>query len=88
MVRLCLLLGLASSAPILPRPRRYIPAGFEVPVEMPVEHFGLVDDNGVLPKHPSSKHHVTRQQPEGLVQAGKSKRDEPDIWELYYDDIM
>ncbi|XP_069596088.1 protein Frey 1 [Ranitomeya imitator] len=70
------------------RARREIPLDFEALAEIPVEHFGLIDDYGVLPKHPSFRHRVTRQRPAGLAKAGKSKRDEPDIGELYYDDVM
>ncbi|XP_073514033.1 protein Frey 1 [Phyllobates terribilis] len=70
------------------RARREIPLDFEALAEIPVEHVGLIDDYGVLPKHPSFRHRATRQQPAGLAKAGKSKRDEPDIGELYYDDIM
>ncbi|XP_075044738.1 protein Frey 1 [Mixophyes fleayi] len=83
-----LLMDLVPCFPILQRVRRYIPLDFEAPLEMPVEHFGLVDDYGVQPKHPALIHRVTRKKPEGLLQARKSKRDEPDIGELYYDDFM
>ncbi|XP_044126457.1 uncharacterized protein C11orf94 homolog [Bufo gargarizans] len=85
---LVLLLETVTCRPAPPRARRDIPLDFEALAEMPVEHFGLVDDYGVLPKHPSFHHRVTRKQPKGLAQAGKSKRDGPDMEELYYDDIM
>ncbi|XP_071974929.1 protein Frey 1 [Engystomops pustulosus] len=87
---MCLLLLLQNVMchPLSLRARRDIPLDFEALAEMPLEHVGLVDDYGVLPKHPSFHHRVTREQPKGLVLAGKSKRDEPDIGELYYDDIM
>ncbi|KAM4017132.1 protein Frey 1 [Anomaloglossus baeobatrachus] len=85
---LLLLLEAVSCYSVLPRARREIPLDFEALAEIPVEHFGLIDDYGVLPKHPSFRRRVTRQPPAGLVQAGKSKRDEPDIGELYYDDLM
>ncbi|XP_077143038.1 protein Frey 1 [Ranitomeya variabilis] len=85
---LLLLLGSVTCSPVLRRARREIPLDFEALAEIPVEHFGLIDDYGVLPKHPSFRRRVTRQRPTGLAKAGKSKRDEPDIGELYYDDIM
>ncbi|XP_075694071.1 protein Frey 1 [Rhinoderma darwinii] len=85
---LLLLIDMVACRPFLPRARRDVSLDFESLAEMPVEHIGLVDDYGVLPKHPSFHHRVTRPQPKGLAQAGKSKRDEPDIGELYYDDIM
>ncbi|MEE6522936.1 hypothetical protein FKM82_021592 [Ascaphus truei] len=86
---LCLvLLDMALCVPVLHRTRRYIPLDVEEPLELPVEHFGLVDDYGVEPKLLAVKQRVTRPQPAGLVQAGKSKRDEPDLDEFYYDDVV
>ncbi|XP_053576268.1 peroxisomal biogenesis factor 16 isoform X3 [Bombina bombina] len=70
------------------RVRRYIPDDFEAPLEMPVKNFGLIDDFGILPKHPLIHRRVTREKPVWLAEVGKSKRDEPDIGELYYDDVM
>ncbi|XP_069821439.1 protein Frey 1 [Dendropsophus ebraccatus] len=88
MSLLLLLLELVTSRPALLRSRRDIPLDFEALAEMPEEHPGLVDDYGVLPKHPSFRHRVTQKKPKGLVMDGESKRDEPDIGELYYDDIL
>ncbi|XP_066438538.1 protein Frey 1 [Eleutherodactylus coqui] len=85
---LLLLLETITCRPVLTRARRDIPLDFEALAEVPVEHYGLVDDYGVVPKHPSFRHRTPREQRKGLAQAGKSKRDEPDIAELYYDDIM
>ncbi|XP_073397835.1 protein Frey 1 [Dendrobates tinctorius] len=85
---LLLLLGSVMCPPALRRARREIPLDFEALAEIPVKHSGLIDDYGVVPKHPSFRRRVTRKQPAGLAQIGKSKRDEPDIGELYYDDIM
>ncbi|XP_027660559.2 protein Frey 1 isoform X1 [Falco cherrug] len=62
-----------------------IPEDFSAPLELPQEHFGLVDDYGIKPKQPRLRTHVAQKQPAGLRRAGKSKRDELDLLE-YYDD--
>ncbi|XP_063294362.1 protein Frey 1 [Pelobates fuscus] len=89
--RLCFMLYmivLLDVVPSLPIFRRSVESDDEIPLEIPVEHFGLVDESGFLPRYPSLKHRTTHKQPESLKRAGKSKRDGPDIGEFYYDDIM
>ncbi|XP_056383599.1 protein Frey 1 [Hyla sarda] len=86
---MCLLLLLhTATCPIPLRARRDIPVDFEALAEMPVERPGPEDDYGLLPHHPSIHLRVTRRQSPGLLQAGRSKRDDPDIGELYYNDLI
>ncbi|KAM6336187.1 protein Frey 1 isoform 1-T1 [Podargus strigoides] len=61
-----------------------VPQDFSAPLELPQEHFGLVDDYGIKPKQPRSRPSVARERPAGLRRAGKSKRDELDLLEYYY----
>ncbi|KAM6133280.1 protein Frey 1 [Phoenicopterus ruber ruber] len=83
LLLLALLLGAA-----LPRPLHQsyvIPEDFSAPLELPQQHFGLVDDYGIKPKQPHFRTQETRERPVGLHRAGKSKRDELDLLEYYYD---
>ncbi|KAE8606483.1 hypothetical protein XENTR_v10010751 [Xenopus tropicalis] len=79
---LLLLLGLGLCAPIH---NRFISL-MNNQVELQVEHFGRVDEYGNVPRHRPRYHHVTNSSP--LKESGKSKRDDPDSAELYYNDIM
>ncbi|XP_030055346.1 protein Frey 1 [Microcaecilia unicolor] len=76
--------------PLLQREKRYIPIDFMVPLEIPQKHFGLVDSYGIKPKHPAfrvhePKHHEEDQEEE---ETRRRKRDEPDLDEYFYDDVM
>ncbi|XP_053924563.1 protein Frey isoform X1 [Cuculus canorus] len=62
-----------------------VPEDFSAPLELPQEHFGLVDDYGIKPKQPHIRTPKVQKQPAGLHRAGKSKRDELDLLE-YFDD--
>ncbi|KAM6336188.1 protein Frey 1 isoform 2-T2 [Podargus strigoides] len=82
LLLLTLLLGAALARPL---PQSYsVPQDFSAPLELPQEHFGLVDDYGIKPKQPRSRPSVARERPAGLRRAGKSKRDELDLLEYYY----
>ncbi|KAM5318641.1 protein Frey 1 [Glossophaga mutica] len=79
---LCLILAAAlHPPPPLPRrPQRSLSEEPAAPLELPQPLSGLLDDYGVLPKHPS---------PRGprplLSQAQQRKREDPDMAEYYYD---
>lgn len=45
----------------------------------------LPADYGIKPKQPHLRTKVARERPVGLRRAGKSKRDELDLLEYYYD---
>ncbi|KAM6131212.1 protein Frey 1 [Pterocles gutturalis] len=82
LLLLALLLRAALPRPL---PQSYsVPEDFSAPLELPQQHFGLVDDYGIRPKQPHFRTQVARERPEGLRRAGKSKRDEFDL-EYYYD---
>nr|XP_025041141.1 uncharacterized protein C11orf94 homolog [Pelodiscus sinensis] len=83
-----LLLGAVLPVPLLHRLSDTVPEDFAVPLELPQQHFGLVDDYGIKPKHPQFQTRAPRQQPAGLHQAHKSKRDEPDMAEYYDDNVL
>ncbi|XP_010293610.1 PREDICTED: uncharacterized protein C11orf94 homolog [Phaethon lepturus] len=68
LLLLALLLGVALPQPL--RQSYSVPEDFSAPLELPRQHFGLVD---------------ARERPAGLRRAGKSKRDELDLLEYYYD---
>lgn len=107
---------------ILHRVSYSVPEDFSAPLELPQEHFGLVDgtvlssplqipfprthlsrwvvvpspraepglsallsDYGIKPKQPRFRTQAARERPAGLRRAGKSKRDELDLLEYYYD---
>ncbi|XP_074006059.1 protein Frey 1 [Numenius arquata] len=82
-----LLLALLLGAALSPHQRVSYsgPEDFSAPLELPQQHFGLVDDYGIKPKQPHLGTWVARERPEGLHRAGKSKRDELDLLEYYYD---
>ncbi|XP_027693501.1 uncharacterized protein C11orf94 homolog [Vombatus ursinus] len=63
-----------------PRSQRYQPS--PIPEELDTMELpnGLVDDYGILPKHPG--HRMVRS---SLSRAQKRKRDGPDLSEYYYD---
>ncbi|XP_010180742.1 PREDICTED: uncharacterized protein C11orf94 homolog [Mesitornis unicolor] len=83
LLLLALLLGAALPRPL---PQSYsIPEDFSAPLELPQQHFGLVDDYGIKPKQPRLRTQVAQVRPAELRKAGKSKRDELDLLE-YYDD--
>ncbi|XP_067413722.1 protein Frey 1 [Emydura macquarii macquarii] len=81
-----LLLGAVLSVPLLQS--HSVPEEFSAPLELPQQHFGLVDDYGIKPKYPHLQTQAPRKQPAGLSQAHKSKRDEPDMAEYYDDDRL
>ncbi|KFW93080.1 Uncharacterized protein C11orf94, partial [Phalacrocorax carbo] len=70
---------------ILRRVSYSVPEDFSAPLELPQQHFGLVDDYGIKPKQPHIRSRVAQERPVGLHRAGKSKRDELDLLEYYYD---
>ncbi|XP_010117228.1 PREDICTED: uncharacterized protein C11orf94 homolog [Chlamydotis macqueenii] len=83
LLLITLLLGAAFTRPLS---QSYsVPEDFSVPLELPQQHFGLVDDYGIKPKQPRFRTQPAQQQLEGLHRAGKSKRDELELLE-YYDD--
>ncbi|KAM9013123.1 protein Frey 1 [Ara ararauna] len=82
---LLLPLMLALPPPLDERASYSVPEDFSALLELPQQHFGLVDDYGIKPKQPRLRTRVGRKQTEWLQRAGKSKRDELDLQE-YYDD--
>ncbi|XP_009958413.1 PREDICTED: uncharacterized protein C11orf94 homolog [Leptosomus discolor] len=87
-MRFWLLLLAVLLEPVLSRPlsQSYlVPEDFSAPLELPEQHFGLVDDYGIKPKQPRFRTQPARKRPAGLRRAGKSKRDELDLLEYYYD---
>ncbi|KAM6311592.1 protein Frey 1 [Aegotheles albertisi] len=83
LLLLALLPGAALPRPL---PQSYlVPEDFSAPLELPQQHFGLVDDYGIKPKQPRFRTQVAWERPAGLRRAGKSKRDELDLLEYYYD---
>ncbi|XP_072195233.1 protein Frey 1 [Excalfactoria chinensis] len=81
-----LLLALLLEA-VLPLPLHQsysVPEDFSAPLELPQQHFGLVDDYGIKPKQPHFRTTAPRKQLAVLHRAGKTKRDELDL-EYYYD---
>nr|XP_042705134.1 uncharacterized protein C11orf94 homolog [Chrysemys picta bellii] len=83
-----LLLGAVFPVPLPQRLSDSVPEDFSAPLELPQQHFGLVDDYGIKPKHPQFQTRAPRKQPAGLHQAHKSKRDESDLAEYYYDNVL
>ncbi|KAM9653102.1 protein Frey 1 [Morphnus guianensis] len=79
--------GLGSLLPLvfLRRVSYLVPEDFSAPLELPQQHFGLVDDYGIKPKQPRFRTWAARERPAALRRAGKSKRDELDLLEYYYD---
>ncbi|XP_065610944.1 protein Frey 1 [Cyrtonyx montezumae] len=72
---------------VLPLPlyqSSFVPEDFSAPLELPQQHFGLVDDYGIKPKQPHFRTTAPREKPAGLRRAGKTKRDELDL-EYYYE---
>nr|XP_020654232.1 uncharacterized protein C11orf94 homolog [Pogona vitticeps] len=65
-----------------------VPEEFTAPLELQQQHFGLVDDYGIKPKHPQLRTWTQRKKSEKLHKAHKSKRDEPNFEEYYYDDLL
>ncbi|KAJ1182714.1 hypothetical protein NDU88_007895 [Pleurodeles waltl] len=45
-------------------------------------------DYGLAPRFPRMRNRTTRKAAAGLAQVGKSKRDEADLDEYYYDDLL
>nr|XP_056707891.1 protein Frey 1 [Euleptes europaea] len=90
-VRLLLLL-LIEAGLLVPSHQRStgqpVPEEFTAPLELQQQHFGLVDDYGIKPKHPNFRTRASRKEAKELQKAHKSKRDEPDFEEYYYDDIL
>ncbi|KAM6069562.1 protein Frey 1 [Theristicus caerulescens] len=83
LLLLALLLGAACPRPL--HQSYWVPEDFSAPLELPQQHFGLVDDYGIKPKQPRFRTRAARERPAGLRRAGKSKRDELDLLEYYYD---
>ncbi|XP_004051047.1 protein Frey 1 [Gorilla gorilla gorilla] len=77
-LHLILAVALLRSQPL--RSQRSVPEAFSAPLELSQPLSGLVDDYGILPKHPW---------PQGprplLSRAQQRKRDGPDLAEYYYD---
>ncbi|NP_001376573.1 uncharacterized protein C11orf94 homolog isoform X1 [Gallus gallus] len=82
LLLLALLLGAVLPLPL--RQSYFVPEDFSAPLELPQQHFGLVDDYGIKPKQPHFRITAPRKQLAGLQRAGKTKRDELDL-EYYYD---
>ncbi|XP_029852391.1 uncharacterized protein C11orf94 homolog [Aquila chrysaetos chrysaetos] len=85
LLLLTLLLGAALPRPLSQRASYFVPEDFSAPLELPQQHFGLVDDYGIKPKQPRLRTWAARERPAALRRAGKSKRDELDLLEYYYD---
>ncbi|XP_014457593.2 protein Frey 1 [Alligator mississippiensis] len=85
LLLLFLLLAAVLPVPVPQRPSQSIAEDFSAPLELPQQHFGLVDDYGIKPKRLQFLTQETQAQPKGLYQARKSKRDEPDMNEYNYD---
>ncbi|XP_039214593.1 uncharacterized protein C11orf94 homolog [Crotalus tigris] len=75
-------------APSLQRFSRSVPEDFIAPLELQQKHFGLVDDYGLKPRHPKFQIRKRRKESETLHRTHKSKRDEPNFEEYYYDDLL
>ncbi|EHH22956.1 protein Frey 1 [Macaca nemestrina] len=77
-LHLILAVALLHSQPL--RSQQSVPEAFSAPLELSQPLSGLVDDYGILPKHPW---------PRGprplLSRAQQRKRDGPDLAEYYYD---
>ncbi|CAN0088741.1 unnamed protein product [Bubo scandiacus] len=84
LLLLALLLGAALPLPLRQRVSYSVPEDFSAPLELPQQHFGLVDDYGIKPKQPRFRTRVAQEQPAWLHKADKSKRDEVDLLEYYY----
>ncbi|XP_054256799.1 protein Frey 1 [Indicator indicator] len=82
---LSLLLGAVLTRPLQESDSYSVPEDFSAPLELPQEHFGLVDDYGIKPKQPHVRTPGGWQRPAGLRRAGKSKRDELELLQ-YYDE--
>ncbi|XP_068253451.1 protein Frey 1 [Nyctibius grandis] len=89
LLLLALLLGAAYPRPLpqssllplvfLHRVSYWVPEDFSAPLELPQQHFGLVDDYGIKPKQPRLRAGAARERPAGLRRAGESKREELDL---------
>ncbi|XP_035758807.1 uncharacterized protein C11orf94 homolog [Egretta garzetta] len=84
LLLLTLLLGAALPRPLRQRVSYSVPEDFSALLELPQQHFGLVDDYGIKPKQPRFRSRVAQERRAGLRRAGKSKRDELDLLEYYY----
>ncbi|XP_058017712.1 protein Frey 1 [Ahaetulla prasina] len=67
---------------------RSVPEDFIAPLELQQKQFGLVDDYGLKPRHPKLQIRKQRKESETLHRTHKSKRDEPNFEEYYYDDLF
>ncbi|XP_054018213.1 protein Frey 1 [Dryobates pubescens] len=85
LLLLSLLLGAVLARPLPDSDSYSVPEDFSAPLELPQEHFGLVDDYGIKPKQPHLRPPGGRRRPAGLGGAAKSKRGELQLLE-YYDD--
>ncbi|XP_029142203.1 uncharacterized protein C11orf94 homolog [Protobothrops mucrosquamatus] len=86
-----LLIVLLLMQKLLPVPSlqsRSVPEDFIAPLELQQKHFGLVDDYGLKPRHPKFQIRKRRKESETLHRTHKSKRDEPNFEEYYYDDLL
>ncbi|XP_042302684.1 uncharacterized protein C11orf94 homolog [Sceloporus undulatus] len=70
------------------RPSESVPDEFSAPLELRQQHFGLVDDYGIKPRHPKFRKWKLHKESEQLHTAHKSKRDEPNLEEYYDDDLL
>ncbi|KAJ7344669.1 hypothetical protein JRQ81_000619 [Phrynocephalus forsythii] len=70
------------------RRSQHVPEEFTAPLELQQRHFGLVDDYGIKPKHPKFRTWTQHKESEKLHKVHKSKRDEPNFEEYYYDDLL
>ncbi|XP_074677628.1 protein Frey 1 [Strix aluco] len=83
LLLLTLLMGAALPLPLRRRVSYSVPEDFSAPLELPQQHFGLVDDYGIKPKQPHFRTRVAQEQPAWLHKAGKSKRNKLDLLEYY-----
>ncbi|XP_053134261.1 protein Frey isoform X2 [Hemicordylus capensis] len=88
LLLLLLLIDTMLPVPSLQRLRPSVPEEFTAPLELQQQHFGLVDDYGIKPRHPKFRTRAPRKESEKLHIAHKSKRDEPDLEEYYYDNVF
>ncbi|XP_025901620.1 uncharacterized protein C11orf94 homolog [Nothoprocta perdicaria] len=88
LLLLAALVGAALPRPLRQRVDYSVPEDLSAPLELPQPHFGLVDDYGIKPQQPHLRSQATRARPAGLHRVGKSKRDELDLSEYYYDEQL
>ncbi|XP_010219536.1 PREDICTED: uncharacterized protein C11orf94 homolog [Tinamus guttatus] len=88
LLLLAALVGAVLPLPLHKRVDYSVHDDLQAPLRLPRPHFGLVDDYGIRPKQPHFRSQATQAQPAWLRRAGKSKRDQLDLSEYYYDNRL